>query len=239
MECGCCCCPSDRCCCCCSWCFVVTKPWHSVLLLPRIRGGCSRISLFRNERKPKIKIAVQDPMLIDTLFSGPRFHDPKLFTDGNQAKFTHGGRTNRCGCSLLLLQLFSQNKPNRTTITHSSPLPPPPPTSRGSNRPLIRYEERCVVWHLPQIPLINNSLPPTHFSKQTHNQDSFSLSLQKQRKETQSSDAASCCFSPSFSYLGLSLKILTHPATMKEAFGFRGQTIYLLRAQGFKNRQTA
>jgi hypothetical protein len=143
-------------------------------------------------------------------------------------------------CSLLLLQqLFSQNKPNRTTITHSSPLPPPPPTSRGSNRPLIRYEERCVVWHLPQIPLINNSLPPTHFSKQTHNQDSFSLSLQKQRKETQSSDAASCCFSPSFSYLGLSLKILTHPATMKEAFGFRGQTIYLLRAQGFKNRQTA
>ncbi len=66
-------------------------------------------------------------------------------------------------CSLLLLQqLFSQNKPNRTTITHSSPLPPPPPTSRGSNRPLIRYEERCVVWHLPEIPLINNSLPPTH-----------------------------------------------------------------------------
>jgi hypothetical protein len=41
-----------------------------------------------------------------------------------------------------------------------------------------------------------------------------------------------------FSYLGLSLKILTHPATMKEAFEFRGQTIYLLRAQGFKNRQT-
>jgi hypothetical protein len=25
---------------------------------------------------------------------------------------------------------------------------------------------------------------------------------------------------------------------MKEAFEFRGQTIYLLRAQGFKNRQT-
>jgi hypothetical protein len=43
----------------------------------------------------------------------------------------------------------------------------------------------------------------------------------------------------SFSYLGLSLKILTHPATMKEAFGFRGHTIYLLRAQGFKKRQTA
>lgn len=87
-------------------------------------------------------------------------------------------------CSLLLLQqLFSQKKPNRTTITHSSPLPPPPPTSRGSNRPLIRYEERCVVWHLPEIPLINNSLPPTHFSKQTHNQDSFSLSLQKQKKK--------------------------------------------------------
>ncbi len=160
------------------------------------------------KRKPKIKIDVQDPMLIDGLFSRPRFHDPKLFTDGNQAKFTHGeGQTGVAAlvgcCSLLLLQqLFSQNKPNRTTITHSSPLPPPPPTSRGSNRPLIRYEERCVVWHLPEIPLINNSLPPTHpptSQKQTHNQDSFSLSLQKQRKETQSSAAASCCFSPSSS----------------------------------------
>lgn len=166
-------------------------------------------------------------MLIDGLFSRPRNHDPKLFTDGNQAKFTHGeGQTGVAAlvgcCSLLLLQqLFSQNKPIRTTITHSSPLPPPPPTSRGSNRPLIRYEERCVVWHLPEIPLINNSLP----------------------SETEKRNTIFCCcfllfLSFFFSYLGLSLKILTHPATMKEAFEFRGQTIYLLRAQGFKNRQT-
>jgi hypothetical protein len=108
-------------------------------------------------------------------------------------------------CSLLLLQqLCSQKKPNRTAITHSSPLPPPPSTSRGSNRPLIRYEERCVVWHLPEIPLINNSLPPTHFSK-TNPQPEQLLSLpQKQRKETQSSAAASCCFSPSSSRIWVS-----------------------------------
>jgi hypothetical protein len=82
------------------------------------------------------------------------------------------------------------------------------------------------------------SHPPTFQNKPTTR--TASLSPFRNRKR----NTIFCCFlllflSFFFSYLGLSLEILTHPATMKEAFGFRGQTIYLLRAQGFKNRQTA